>query len=80
MNTAQIAHALEQDPLTSKRLVISCLLRLADICEDLLQTLIQAANLERIGLPFTFYRKRKENSLTVTDMPRSTIGNRSETF
>jgi hypothetical protein len=81
MNTSQITHALEQDPVTSKKF---CGVFPSEVASDdrqiSLRTRIQAVSLERIGSPSTSHRNRKENSLTVTDMHQITIGIHLETF
>ena len=85
MNTVQITHALEQDPVTSKKF---CGVFPSD---KLPQTIDRypcgfVAHNDPSSEPgthwvaFYFHWKGKENSLTVTDMHPSTIGNRLETL
>jgi hypothetical protein len=85
MNTAQITHALEQDPVTSKKFCgvfpSDKLPRKIDrYPRGFVPNTDPSSELERTGSPFISHRMIKENYLTVTDMPLSTIGNRLGTF
>ena len=84
MNTVQITRALRHDPFTSKKFCgVFPSDKLPQAIEKypvLSQTQIQAANLEYIGCPFTFQRKRKENFLTVMDIRQNSTGIHLEIF
>ena len=78
MNTAQITHALEQDPVTSKKFCgvfpsdklprtidrYPCGFVANTDCARNTDCALPLSTLESIGSPFISHRKRKENSLT----------------